>query len=484
MLQLQTPGVAQGAKMQAARLPSAQPSRGSDTPNGPDRAQLLARYDARVPRYTSYPTALQFDASVTADTYLDWLGALTTSEPVSVYVHIPFCARLCWFCGCHTRVANRPQTITDYVGLLRAEAALIERALPPGVWANSLHLGGGTPNLLSRDDLTGLFALVRHVFRLAPGAEIGAEVDPVSLTEAWVRAAAHHGLSRVSLGVQDLSAQVQAAVNRREDFETIARSVGWFRAAGVRSVNLDLMYGLPRQRVADVVATLDAVLTLEPDRIAMFGYAHVPWLKAHQRLIDAAELPGASLRLEQSEAAAERLTRAGYVCIGLDHYARPDDELARSAVAGRLRRNFQGYVPSAAETLIGLGVSAISQTPAGFVQNYANELQWREAVAAGRAPVARGWALTSEDRFRGEIIERLMCDLAVDLAEIRRRHGRTAESLGGELAQLAGMQADGLIVVEGERIEATPLGRPYIRAVCAVFDRHLQPAAGRHAPAI
>ncbi len=449
-----------------------------------DRRRLIAKYDGRVPRYTSYPTAVQFSPAVTPDTYADWLAAIPVTRPVSVYVHVPFCARLCWFCGCNTRVVRRPQPVSDYVGWLRKEAMLIERALPKGVWANELHLGGGTPNLLSRDDLVDLFGIVRHVFRLSPGAEISAELDPASLTEAWVRAAAHHGLSRASLGVQELSPLVQSAVNRREDFDTVRRSVSWLRAAGIRSINLDLMYGLPRQTTQDVVSTLDKVLGLAPDRIALFGYAHVPWMKPHQSLIDAADLPGPAARLEQSEAAAERLRQAGYVGIGLDHYALPDDELARSAAMGRLRRNFQGYVPATGEALIGLGASAISQLPAGFAQNLSTELQWRRALSEGGLPIARGCALTREDRFRGEIIERLMCDLAVDLAEVCRRHGRAPESLHDERTRLQAMRDDGLITIDGDRLAATEQGRPFIRAVCAVFDRFLQPVTARHAPAI
>ncbi|HEY2662012.1 MAG TPA: oxygen-independent coproporphyrinogen III oxidase [Caulobacteraceae bacterium] len=449
-----------------------------------DQRRLIAKYDGRVPRYTSYPTAVQFTPAVTPDAYLEWLAAIPVAQPVSVYVHVPFCARLCWFCGCHTRVMRRAQPISDYVRWLRTEATLIERVLPKGVWANDLHLGGGTPNLLSRDDLVDLFGILRHVFKLAPGAEISAEIDPTSLTQDWVRAAAHHGLSRASLGVQDLSPLVQAAVNRREDFDTIDRGVGWLRAAGIRSINLDLMYGLPRQSVDDVVSSLDKVLGLAPDRIALFGYAHVPWMKPHQNLIDAADLPGSAARLEQSQTAAVRLEQAGYVRVGLDHYALPDDDLARSARAGRLRRNFQGYVPTASETLIGLGASAISQTPSGFAQNLPTELQWRGALIAGQAPIARGCVLTGEDRFRGEIIERLMCDLAVDLAQICRRHDRALESLNGERAQLEPMRDDGLITIDGDRVAATEQGRPFIRAVCAVFDRYLQPVAARHAPAI
>ena len=449
-----------------------------------DRADLIARYDARVPRYTSYPTANHFSPEVAADQYAGWLGGIGTAKPVDVYVHLPFCSRLCWFCGCHTRVVNRPEPISDYIEWLRREATLIEQVLPQGVWANGLQLGGGTPNLLSRDDMTALFALVNHVFHLAPGADIGAELDPASLTRDWVQAAAHFGLNRASLGVQDLSPVVQAAVNRREGFDTIERSVGWLREAGVRSVNLDLMYGLPHQRVSDVLATLDSVLTLAPDRIAMFGYAHVPWMKPHQKLIAAASLPGPEERLDQSLAAAERMDRAGYVRVGLDHYALPDDDLAVASRTGSLRRTFQGYVASPAQALIGLGASAISNLPQGYVQNQTGELAWRRALEKGVLPVARGCALSDDDRFYGAIIERLMCDLTVDLHAVCERHGRAVADLSGALARLLPMREDGLVVVAAGRIAMTERGAPFVRAVCAVFDTYLRPSAERHAPTV
>ncbi|HXQ10044.1 MAG TPA: oxygen-independent coproporphyrinogen III oxidase [Caulobacteraceae bacterium] len=454
------------------------------TLRAPDRAMLLSRYGGRAPRYTSYPTAAQFTPAVDADVCGKWLSVLPTTKPVSLYVHIPFCARLCWYCACNTRAVHRRETISDYIGLVRDELALIEARLPARPVANALHLGGGTPNMLSRDDLTALFGAIRHVFDLQPGAEIAAEIDPSQLTRQWVQAAAFHGLTRASLGVQDLSPAVQAAVNRPEPFEVVARAAGWLREIGVRSLNLDLMYGLPRQTTADVLGTLDRVLTLEPERLALFGYAHVPWMKPHQKLIDAQALPGDLERIEQSEAAAERLKAAGYVRIGLDHYAREDDELALAAKSGRLHRNFQGYTVDEAETLIGIGASAIGRLPQGYVQNTAEELAWRKAVLAGVLPTARGVALTDDDRFRAEIIERLMCDLAVDLAAIAARRGRTTAELAPAIERLRLLEADGLVVVSADRLTVTEAGRPFMRAACAVFDAYLAPDAQRHSSVV
>jgi oxygen-independent coproporphyrinogen-3 oxidase len=437
-------------------------------PTASQRLRLLERYDQRAPRYTSYPTALDFGPSVDAQVYGDWLSALDPTDPVSLYVHVPFCARLCWYCGCNTRVVRKSELISDYVQGLIEELILVEQRLPGRMRAGAVHLGGGTPNMLSRDDLVRLFAALRHVFPFRPGVEISAELDPGVLTESWVKAAAFHGLTRASLGVQDLAPHVQQAVNRVEPFEVVERAVGWLRQAGVASVNLDLMYGLPRQRQADVVATLDKVLTLRPERVALFGYAHVPWAKAHQKLIDASALAGAEERLEQSLAAAERLLAAGYVAVGLDHFALPSDPLCQ----GALRRNFQGYTSDPYPTLIGLGASSIGRLPQGFVQNHVGELAWRADLDAGRLPVARGLVLTDEDRLRGEVIERLMCDGFVELDAVAARHGQDRSAFAADLRRLAALQADGLVGVDGGRVVVTAVGRPFVRVVAQVFDRH------------
>ena len=444
------------------------------------RLALLPKYDSRTPRYTSYPTAVQFTPEVDAEAYGAWLEALPLAEPVSIYAHIPFCARLCWYCGCNTRVVRRGDSISDYVGLMREEIALVENRLAGKARVKSIHLGGGTPNMLGVDDLAVLFGALRHAFRVDLDAEVAAELDPAQLTPVWARAAAFHGLNRASLGVQDLSPDVQAAVNRHEPFEVVARAAAVLRDAGIAAVNFDLMYGLPRQKTSDVVRTLDQILTLKPDRIALFGYAHVPWMKPHQKLIDDADLPGAAERLEQSQVAADRLIAEGYVAVGMDHFARPDDPMAVALERHALRRNFQGYTTDAASTLLGFGVSAIGRLPQGYVQNQPLELSWRNSIAAGKLATARGVALTPDDRFRGEVIERLMCDLAVDLSAVAARHGRGLTELAGALAGLAPMEGDGLVERDGARIRITELGRPFIRSACACFDAHLDPSALRH----
>ena len=446
--------------------------------------ELIAKYDGRAPRYTSYPTAVQFTPQVDAATYRGWLAALPAADPVSLYLHIPFCARLCWYCGCNTRAVNRHEPVGEYVQHLLAEAALLEAVLPGRLSANAIHLGGGTPNMLSPEEMDAIFGALRRIFDVTEDAEIAAELDPAVLTREWVQAAASHGLSRASLGVQNLSPQVQAAVNREESYEEIAQCVAWLREAGVGSINLDLMYGLPHQTTVNTLTTIDQIVSLRPERLALFGYAHVPWMKTHQQLIDESALPGAAERLDQSEAAAERLVAEGYVRIGLDHFALPDDTLAGAQREGRLRRNFQGYTTDSAQTLLGLGASSIGSLPQGLVQNVAQELPWRNAVVAGDLPIARGVALTDDDRFRAEIIERLMCDLSVDLAAVCARHGRTLGDLAQELSALKRFSEDGLVEILEARLTVSELGRLVVRSVCAVFDTYFVAEAGRHSKAL
>lgn len=447
-------------------------------------ADLVAKYDGRAPRYTSYPTALQFTPQVDEATYRAWLADLPAQDPVSLYVHVPFCARLCWYCGCNTRAVNRHEPIGEYVQLLMTESRLLQAALPGRLRASAIHFGGGTPNMLSPDELSAIIGRLDEMFEPMAGREVAAELDPSSLTRDWVEAAARLGLNRASLGVQNLDPTVQAAVNRASSFEEVAAAVGWLRDAGVRSINLDLMYGLPHQTTSNTLATVEAVLRLRPERIALFGYAHVPWMKTHQRLIDEGTLPWPAARLEQAEAAAERLEAEGYVRIGLDHFARGDDEMARALAAGRLHRNFQGYTTDAAGTLLGLGASAIGRLPQGYVQNVTQELGWRVAVQTDQLPIARGVAVTDDDCFRGEIIERLMCDLAVDLEAVCKRHGRRASELSDAVNRLAPFVADGLVRLAGQRLEIVGAGRLVVRSICAAFDTHFEPAAQRHSKAL
>lgn len=443
-------------------------------------AGLIARYDANVPRYTSYPTAAQFTREIGPGEWAKWLGEVPAQDAVSIYVHIPFCRTLCWYCACNTRAVNRTHTIDTYVDLLVAEAGEVAARLGRRQAVRRLHLGGGTPNMLSPGTLGRLFRGLREAFDLRAVTEVAAELDPASLTKAWVDQAACEGLNRASLGVQDLSPRVQRAINRIEPFEIVDRAAGWLRDAGVASLNLDLMYGLPLQMQDDLLKTLSQVMTLRPERLSLFGYAHVPWLKPHQRLINLTDLPGPAERFAQSQAASAYLVDQGYEPIGLDHFARPGDDLAIAARAGRLHRNFQGYTVDDADTLIGLGASSISRSPQGYVQNHSQEVAWRAAVRAGELPVARGLEITADDRRRAEIIERLMCDFAVFLPGVDRRHGPAADRFVGALQRLQPMIEDGLVSYENGALAVTEQGRPFVRAICAAFDTSLAASTVRH----
>ena len=449
------------------------------------RDALIEKYDGRAPRYTSYPTAVQFSDEVTPEMYAGWLKALPDDEALSLYIHVPFCSRLCWYCGCNTRAVNSHGPVAAYVFYLEKELLALHKALGRRrLRVSSLHFGGGTPNMLTPEDLRSIMAALSAAFRFSGGLQMAAELDPEILTREWVATASVNGLSRASLGVQNLDRKVQAAVNRIEAFDHIADCVRWLRDGGVTSINMDLMYGLPHQTVANTLATVDSLMTLRPERISLFGYAHVPWMKPHQKLIEEAALPGASERLDQFDAAAERLASEGYVRIGMDHFAVPEDDLCQAQAEGRLRRNFQGYTTDAAPVLIGLGPSAIGSLTQGFVQNASQELDWRKALDHEHLPVARGVRLSADDRLRAEIIERLMCDFAVDLGEVCARDGRNPRELVHEISRLEAFAADGLVELDGFRVRITESGRLVVRSVCAVFDVYFREAEGRHSRAL
>jgi len=445
--------------------------------------ELVAKYDARVPRYTSYPTAPHFESAVDDAAYRAWLAELPRRSPVSLYLHVPFCASLCWYCGCHTRVVRGYGAIGEYAGLLEREIDLVAGETGP-LGAGHVHWGGGTPNMLSGPDLARLMAVLGQRFGIAANSEVSVELDPRILDEEKVKALAAAGITRASLGVQDFHPEVQRAINRIQPFEMTRRAVEWLRAAGIGGINFDLIYGLPLQTVDSVVDTVDQAASLAPERIALFGYAHVPWMKKHQLLMPQDKLPGPAERVRQADAAADRLVEHGYLRVGLDHFARPDDPMARRLVEGELHRNFQGYTDDACATLLGFGVSAIGSLPQGYVQNTTDVTVYRDRLRAGRLATQRGRRLSGDDRLRREIIERLMCDLRVDVAEIAERHDVAPERLGDALPQVDELAADGIAVRDGWNIVVTEEGRPLVRSVCAAFDTYLQKDATRHSRAI
>jgi oxygen-independent coproporphyrinogen-3 oxidase len=432
---------------------------------------------ANIPRYTSYPTAPHFGALAAAE-YRGWLAAVPEGAPLSLYLHIPFCKSLCWYCGCHTAVTRSAARIEYYAAALEAEARLLAAALPRHGGIAHLHLGGGTPTALGATALASVLHVVREIFGFRPGAELAAELDPRSLDEATVVALAEAGLTRASLGVQDISPAVQHRIGRVQSQDCVASAVERLRAHGIASINMDVMYGLPDQGVAEVQATARFAAQLGADRVAVFGYAHVPWMKPHQNAIDSASLPGALERLLQADAAEAVLTREGYVAIGLDHFARPEDEMAVAFSERRLRRNFQGYTTDDAPALIGLGASAIGSLPAGYAQNEPDERKYVAAVQAGMLPVKRGRALTEDDRLRRGLIERVMCDFALDLGAL------PPMVLDEAMPALARLDADGIIALERDFLRVTLAGQRHVRHVAAAFDAYLGTGSGRHSAAV
>lgn len=449
-----------------------------------DRMYLERYALANLPRYTSYPPANRFDTGVDAGTYRDWLRGLDPAASLSLYLHVPFCRTLCWYCGCHTTVPNADDRIDRYVSLLQAEVDLVAAELGEGRPVVNVHFGGGTPTILDPDSFLALVGRLRERFAFQSDAEVAVEVDPRGLDEARIAALAEAGVTRVSLGVQDLDPEVQRAINRIQPFGTVARAVTGLKKAGISAINADLMYGLPKQTEEHVATSARAVAMLGVDRVAVFGYAHVPWFKANQRAIDESVLPGPEARFEQAEAAAQVLDEKGYDAVGFDHFARPDDPLAVAAATGRLRRNFQGYVVEPADAIVGFGASSIGSLPQGYVQNEPHLKRWGERVTAGELPIARGVVLDDEDRLRREVIERVLCDGAVDLARLADAAGQPVELFAGALDRLGDLQSDGLVALHEWTIRCTELGRRYMRNVAACFDPALDTMQGRHSRAV
>ena len=437
-----------------------------------------------MPRYTSYPTAPHFAAAVDGHTYADWLRALPADTALSLYLHVPFCAQLCLFCGCHTAAVHRPEPVVSYARTLIAEIDLLADTIGHRLAVRHVAWGGGTPHALPAEWMEAITTRLRERFDLRPDAEIAVEIDPRTLDDAGLAGLARIGTTRASLGVQDFDPKVQRAIGRMQSYATTADCAARLRGIGVGSINLDLIYGLPYQTVAGTAATVGSALDIAPDRVAVFGYAHVPWMKKQQALLPQDALPGPAARFMQRKAVEQMLTDAGYDAIGLDHFARPADALAVAARTGRLRRNFQGYTADDAPVLLGLGASSIGALPQGYVQNAPGVPGWREAVQAGRLPTARGVALTAEDRLRRAVIERIMCDFTVDLAAVAARHAADPATLMDAAPALQAMARDGLVQWTGYDLRVTDTGRPFVRGVAAAFDTYLGTGIGRHSAAV
>ena len=443
----------------------------------------LARYAQPVPRYTSYPTAPHFHDGIDGACYARWLGETDPHKPVSLYLHVPFCDQLCWFCGCHTKQVRRYDPVADYLDALGAEIALAARTLPGRRHVSAVHFGGGSPTVIEPDDIDSLRAKLDDAFDLDPDCEISVEIDPRNAGHDKLDAWRRFGITRASLGVQDFDPDVQRAINRRQSFEQTQAVVGALRNAGIGSINLDILYGLPLQTTETLRRTIDLAVSMRPNRIALFGYAHVPWVKKHQSLIDQDTLPGPAERFDMASDGAAQLAEAGYIALGIDHFADQDDNLAAAASDGRMRRNFQGYTTDDAETLIGFGASSIGRLPQGYVQNSVSAADYIRKVRAGELPTMRGFALSLSDRIIGRLIESLMCDFSFSISDLKRAFGAEVDSLLVEAAGIAALEG-AIVSFDGDTFFVKPEGQPFVRTIASRFDRYLTRDKARHSAAV
>lgn len=449
------------------------------------RFDLAASYgEERLPRYTSYPTAPHFSPAIDADTYARWLSELPAAASASLYLHVPFCREMCWYCGCHTQIARRDGLIAAYQRTLRSEIAEVADTIGRRIKVEHIHFGGGTPTIMAPEAFAELMAQMRQSFFVLPSAEIAVEIDPRTLTSEMVEAMRLSGVNRASLGVQSFDPVVQRAINRVQSYEQTAAVVDMLRGAGIAGVNFDLIYGLPHQTVASCLDTVRRALELGPDRFSVFGYAHVPAFKKHQRMINEAVLPDGLARHDQACAIANALKDSGYVQIGLDHFARPDDAMAVAFNDRTLRRNFQGYTTDKGEVLLGFGASAIGHLPQGYVQNQVQVGAYAQSIASGRLATAKGYGLTDDDRLRADIIERIMCEFSADLGDICARHGAEPEAMLRSASRLKPLISDGIVRLDGDRLAVANDSRFLVRSVAAAFDAHLDPARQLHSRAV
>lgn len=440
-----------------------------------DPISILKREGDSLPRYTSYPTAPHFAPDLGSTLMEDMLAALSPEAEVSIYLHIPFCDRLCWFCGCHTKQTRQYAPVQRYVECLVREIALFQGRTGVRPRARHIHLGGGSPTMLRAEDALLIRQALEGAFVIDETTETSVEIDPSDVDADRLDALGKLGLTRASIGVQDFDLRVQAAINRPQSFAETRDVVMALRGMGVQSLNIDALYGLPHQTQESVGRTIAQVVSLAPDRVALFGYAHVPWVKKHQTMIPEAALPDLAARFRQACHASDHLVEAGYETIGIDHFAKPHDALAMAARQGRLKRNFQGYTADTCETLIGFGASSIGRFAQGYIQNIVPTGQYEACVLAGQLPAAKGFRLSVDDVIRGHIIERLMCDFRLSFNDLRQKFGQAAESYIDEAIGLANSHHPQLTHLANDSLVIEPAARPLARLVAASFDayRHL-----------
>jgi oxygen-independent coproporphyrinogen-3 oxidase len=446
--------------------------------------ELLRKYSGAVPRYTSYPTAPHFHEGIDSGTYRRWLGDLGHRNRISLYLHIPYCDRLCWFCACHTRHTLKYEPIAVYLEALKREIAAVGALVSPDAVVSAVHFGGGSPTMMRAEDLVGLMDCLRGHFTFGLAPEISVEMDPNDLDDSRYDALAAIGMTRASLGVQDFDDKVQKTISRIQTFEQTQSVVDAVRARGVHSVNCDILYGLPFQTCETLERTVSQIVSLDPDRVALFGYAHVPWMKKHQSMIPEQALPDIAERYRQMTMAGEMLRQAGYRAIGIDHFTRPADSLCRAAEVGELRRNFQGYTTDTADALIGLGASAIGRLPQGYVQNMMATGEYQRTAGEGGLAVVKGIELSEDDHLRAHVIERLMCDFSLDFSDLKHRFGKASHSVRAQAQHFAATDRDKVVRFDADIFAVTEAGKPFVRNIAAIFDAYLGNGRGRHSVAV
>lgn len=450
--------------------------------------ELVRKYNVAGPRYTSYPPATRFTADFSREELAGRIEANNRSErDLSLYFHIPFCETLCWFCGCTTVITSDHSRGGAYIALLEREIARMKERINPSRKVVQLHFGGGSPTFLTPDEIRRLGAVIHANFAFAPDIEASVEVDPRRLSRDHLAAFREIGINRASMGVQDFDPQVQQAIHRIQPWEMTEQAIGWMRELGLDSINLDLIYGLPHQTAVSFERTLETVLEMAPDRLSVFSYAHVPWIKPAQKILEQKNLPTPEAKLGLLKLVIEKLTaQERYVYIGMDHFARPNDELAVAQRERKLQRNFQGYSTRAGSDIYAFGMSSISQIPDAYWQNEKELDSYRDTVQGGREPWHRAYLMTPEDRIRREVIMRLMCDLSLDFAAASSRLDIDfAAHFSSELSSLAPFEADGLVRRDASGITVTDTGRLFIRNIAMCFDDSLPSSGeGRHSRTI
>lgn len=444
-----------------------------------DRLRL---FDAKVPRYTSYPTAPHFGTAIGPDHMRGWIAAIPEGAEISLYIHVPFCRRLCWFCACRTQGTQSDAPVAAYLEVLKAELAMLRRVLPKGVRLSRLHWGGGTPTLLSASMMEALAAAIADVAPFAENYEFSVEIDPNEIDAPRLEALARAGMNRASIGVQDFDPGIQDSIGRRQSFEVTKDAIDAIRAAGVRSLNADILFGLPHQTGPRITDSVQKLLSLGPDRVALYGYAHVPWMARRQSMLPSEALPSPEDRLQLFEIARDLFVWDGYAEIGIDHFALKSDGLARAQAEGRLRRNFQGYTDDQAEVLIGIGASSISRFPQGYAQNAPATSAHIGAIREGRFSTTRGHEFSGQDRMRARMIEALMCDFAISSDELAQTFGASKPALR-QMFDRVNAGFENLLRVEDGGLWIPEDARPLTRMIARAFDAY-DSSAARHSSAI